>query len=143
MNKIIIYTLITIIAITIIFVLQKGQISSIEINGNVLKVEIADNPEEHRKGLSGRSKLDKDGGMFFIFDSPIIPQFWMKDMQFPIDIIWINENFQILDIAKNISPNSFPKTFSPPQLVLYVLEVNAGWSEKNNISVGSKIIINN
>ncbi len=112
----------------------------LEIRDTSLYVEIADTPEKRRQGLSGRSKMRDDQGMLFIFDNPASPGFWMKDMFFSIDMIWIDANGFVVGITKNIPPDSFPKTFEPPSPVLYVLEVNAGWADKNNISVGDKTL---
>lgn len=112
---------------------------TIQINDQNLIVEIADERHEQAGGLSGRNYLDNDRGMLFIFPKPTRPEFWMKEMNFPLDIIWINKNNQITEIIKNLPLNTFPKTFMPSSPILYVLEVNAGWSDKNNIKIGDKI----
>src|SRR4030042_2564613 len=63
-----------------------------QINGQKIFVEIADTPEKRSQGLSGRDNLSQNQGMLFIFNQPAIPSFWMKDMNFPLDFIWINNN---------------------------------------------------
>jgi uncharacterized membrane protein (UPF0127 family) len=63
----------------------------------------------------------------------------MKDMNFPIDILWINDNFEVVGIEKNILPQTYPKTFGEKYLASYVLEVSAGYCDKNNIKLGNKI----
>lgn len=113
------------------------------INGKALKVDIADNTEERNRGLGGRKFLGKNEGMLFVFQKPDKYSFWMKDMRFPLDIIWINENKTISAVSKNISPETYPASFSPSDPVKYVLEVNAGWSEKNEIKAGDTLIIPN
>ncbi len=100
-----------------------------------LELEIADTESERARGLSGRAALGENEGMLFIFDEPEMPGFWMKDMHFPIDIIWLDENRQIVGLHENIAPDTYPAIFYPPRLVeagpprpiKYVLEVNAGW----------------
>ncbi|KKT82583.1 MAG: hypothetical protein A3B99_03250 [Candidatus Yanofskybacteria bacterium RIFCSPHIGHO2_02_FULL_44_12b] len=104
-----------------------------------LRVETADTASERQKGLSGRNSLGDEWGMLFIFPYPQTPGFWMKDMKFPLDIIWIGPDKSVMDIARNISSETFPAIFRPPGPVLYVLEVNAGWAAKNNISPGDKM----
>jgi len=113
--------------------------STILLDGISLEVEIADEPWEQAKGLSNRKQLGNDEGMLFIFDEPKMPSFWMKEMLFPLDMVWINEAGIVTAISKNISPETFPRTFLPPSPIKYVLEVNAGWSEKNNINIGGKL----
>ena len=108
----------------------------ITIGKKELTVEIADNPEEQVQGLSDRESLRENNGMLFIFEQPIIAGFWMKDMKFSLDIIWIDENGMIIGIEKNVSPQSYPQIFSPPSPIKYVLEVNSGWSDRNNIKTG-------
>lgn len=113
----------------------------IKIGGKEVAVEIVDNDEKRRLGLSGRKSLGKNEGMLFIFSLPARHSFWMKDMNFPLDIIWINENNQILAVSKNIVPETYPASFSPSEPVKYVLEVNAGWAEKNDIKTGDLLEI--
>ena len=110
------------------------------IIGNVaVKIEVATSPTEKQKGLSGRNFMQKNSGMLFIFSQPDFYPFWMKDMKFPIDIIWLDENLQIINIEKNITPDTFPKKFMPRLPAKYALEVNGGWSDKNKIKEGLNI----
>ena len=112
------------------------------INDTILEVEIAEKMIQQQKGLSGRKELEENKGMLFVYEEPHIPSFWMKDMNFPIDIIWINEDNKIIGIEKNVNPDTYPQTFTPPDPVLSVLEVNAGWSDAYNIEIGDSININ-
>lgn len=72
--------------------------------GVFVKIEIAKTKEDRIRGLSGKKQLDVDSGMLFIFDKPNIYKFWMKDMNFPIDIIWIDKDFIIKDITHGATP---------------------------------------
>ena len=112
---------------------------SLEINDKKIWIALADTPEKRTLGLSGRTYLEENEGMFFIFDSPQRRSFWMKDMNFPIDIIWIDAEFKIVDISKNVLPESFPNTFQPRFPAQHVLEVNGGWAEKNNVKIGDSV----
>lgn len=113
--------------------------NSIKISGKEIVVEIADDDKERNQGLSGRKSLGKNEGMLFIFPLSAKYSFWMKDMNFALDIIWIDENKQVSAVSKNIVPETYPASFSPSDTVKYVLEVNAGWAEKNNIKEGDFI----
>ena len=108
----------------------------IHVNGRVLTVELADEPHEQSQGLSNRESLGQEQGMLFVFQQPLVPSFWMKDMRFALDMLWLDASGTIIAITKNISPTTFPETFQPPSPILYVLEVNSGWSDLNNIKVG-------
>jgi uncharacterized membrane protein (UPF0127 family) len=110
-----------------------------------VKIEIADTVEERKVGLSGRKSLEENGGMLFSFEGKeVTPGFWMKGMLFPLDIIWIKDE-KIVKIDKNVpipeKDEVSPKLYYPPLSVNYVLEVNAGFCDKNNIKVGDTIKI--
>lgn len=62
--------------------------------------------------------------MLFVFPEAGLHRFWMKDMNFPIDIYWLGKNYEVVDVAKNVPPESYPKTFSPKSPANYVLETN-------------------
>ena len=113
-----------------------------EIGEIPIKVEIVDTEEKRHIGLSGKLSLPYDQGMLFLFDSEnITVPFWMKDMKFPIDIIWINDG-KIIQIDKNSEPilDSAPPSsyryYLPREPIDMVLEVNAGFSDTNQIKIG-------
>ncbi|MEK7088861.1 MAG: DUF192 domain-containing protein [Patescibacteria group bacterium] len=116
-----------------------NQIYSVKIAGKILKVELALTPEAQERGLSGRKELKEDESMLFIFNHTGKYPFWMRDMNFPIDIIWIGENLRVVYIKKDAKPESYPETFTPNQDVKYVLEVFSSFSEKNNLKEGDKV----
>ncbi len=109
---------------------------TINIGGEILNVEVADTPDKQVLGLSYRTSMVENHGMLFIFPLPETPSFWMKDMHFPLDMLWADKSGKIVAVTKNISPDTYPATFQPPSPVLYVIEVNAGWSDRNNIKPG-------
>ena len=74
--------------------------------------------------------------MLFYFDSPGKYGFWMKDMKFDIDIIWIDMDQKVVGMAENVAVNSYPKIFYPPSDVKYVLEVPSGFTVEHNIKIG-------
>ena len=105
-----------------------------------LQIEVADTGEERVKGLSDRESLGYRDGMLFIFDNESLHGIWMKDMNFAIDILWIDEGYKVVDIKKDAKPESYPEVFIPEVPSKYVLEVNAGFLEENDIEIGDKII---
>ena len=111
----------------------------VEIGGKIINVEIADTNAKRELGLSGHKPLADDQGMLFAFDKAGKYPFWMKDMLFPIDIIWISEDYKIVYIEKKAQPSSYPATFGGQVDAQYVLEVNAGFSDKNNLRIGDQI----
>lgn len=119
----------------------EGNSVTVSIDGNILKAEVADTTEKRTLGLSGRESLGENSALIFVFDTPGKYGFWMKDMNFPIDILWLNRNNKIIGITKNAKPEDFPEIYYPAELVSTVIETNAGWIEKNNISFESEVII--
>ena len=114
----------------------------IRIGGKDLMVQIADTSQLRTKGLSGRKELPPGNGMLFIFPSTNVVSFWMPDMYFPIDIIFIRDK-KVTHIEHNV-PN-FPAGtpledlphYSSLEPINMVIEVPAGWTKINNIDVGS------
>ena len=119
---------------------QKQNLSytTITISGARIDVEIADTPNTRRYGLSGRSELKDGNAMLFIFEKPDYHGFWMKNMSFPIDIIWFNENRKAVDIASFAKPEGEhpKKIYMPGEKALYVLEAKAGFAKEKKIVIG-------
>lgn len=113
--------------------------SYVEVGGRQFSVGIADTHFSRIRGLSGREALAPDEGLFFIFSESDKHAIWMKDMNFSIDIVWANKNFEIVGIRRHVSPETFPTAFYPQEEALYVLETFAG-SIGDNASLGDKII---
>ena len=110
------------------------------IGKQVLNVSVADTPEKREQGLSGTASLTDKQGMLFVFDSPNRPSFWMKDMNYSLDIIWIDENKKIVGVSENLDPSSYPHTFSPLMPVMYALEVPACSYKALSLRVGDSIL---
>jgi len=115
----------------------------VKVNGVEINVEVAKSNEERAKGLSNRSSLDEKSGMVFIFPKDSKPVFWMKDTKIPLDIIWIFDN-KIIGIEKNVQTeidkkDDELKKYAAPSTSNYVLEVNAGFSDKYDIKVDQTI----
>lgn len=113
--------------------------TTIRLNQAIFTVELAQTDAEKTQGLSGRLNLEQNQGMLFVYEATTTPSFWMKEMNFPLDIIWLDQNKKIVDITPDLSPDTFPQTFSPKSPVKYALEVPAGTVAKNNLKIGDLI----
>ncbi|HMO79105.1 MAG TPA: DUF192 domain-containing protein [Candidatus Paceibacterota bacterium] len=111
----------------------------IVIGETALIVKIADTEEARILGLSNTLELKPQNGLFFVFERLDYHGIWMKDMFFPIDIIWIDQNMEVVHIEENVSPDTFPTVFRPSKKSLYVLETNAGFVKKHGIKIGDII----
>jgi uncharacterized membrane protein (UPF0127 family) len=116
--------------------------SVVKIGNTEVQVEVAVTPEAQEQGLSGRPGLKDKEGMLFVFDAPAKHYFWMKDMNFPIDMIFLDSNSKVVYIKKNAQPESYPDTFGGELDSKYVLEVVSGFSDIHNIQVGDSAIVN-
>ena len=120
---------------------SQGQ-AVISIGQAVVVADIADTNATREQGLGGRTSLLDNQGMFFMFDTPGLYSFWMKDMVIPIDMIWLDQNLKVIYIESNVSPSTFPSVFTPTSPAMYVLEVQSGFAQKNAVKIGdtAKII---
>ena len=115
----------------------------VAVGGQTIYVEVADTPEEQARGLSFRNSIGSNDGMLFVFDSPGSYGFWMKDMNFSIDIVWIS-NDRVVGFEENVDPQiGAPiknlKVYYPPEPVDRVLEIKAGGVRRLRVGVGDRI----
>ncbi len=110
------------------------------VGNKAITVAISDTEAKREQGLSGTAPLEPTQGMLFVFDSPLRPAFWMKDMNYPLDIVWINQDKKIVDVSENLNPNTYPMSFSPIVPVMYVLEVPAGFYKINLLRAGDSVV---
>ncbi len=113
--------------------------AQVVINNQTWTVETAEAEASRTRGLSGRETLPPQTGLLFIFDRPAVQTFWMKDMLIPLDIIFFDEQWQIVLVEENLTPASFPKTFGAGVLSKYVLEINAGEAKKSGLQVKNQV----
>jgi len=113
--------------------------SFVEFGDSKFFVTIADEPNEWQKGLMFVESMPQNEGMLFIFDDSAPRSFWMKNTLIPLDMIFINEDFVVVDLKENVPPcesdpcETYPSGFESK----FVLELNANVAKKSNISVGS------
>ncbi len=116
-----------------------SHMKTITIGTTTIQVEVADTETSRTQGLSGRASLTDGSGMLFVFESEGSWGIWMKDMQFPIDIIFADQAGVASVIYHNVLPESYPEVFYPKTPALYVLEVPGGYAKKAGIVEGTKI----
>jgi len=118
------------------------QTVDLQVGAAEIKTEVVKTSADLERGLSGRKSLNDGEGMLFAFDDYKVRTFWMKDMKFPLDIIWISDGL-IIGADKNLPPegDTPQKTYSSPGPANQVLEVPAGWLDKNGIKVGDVVAI--
>ncbi len=119
-------------------VFQTGTLDS------TVKVEVADNQTERAKGLMNREKLCADCGMLFVYQDSAQRAFWMKNTSIPLDIIFISEEQEVLNIEEadpepGVSDSNLTRYYSEGP-AKYVVEVNQGYSERKSIEGGTKVL---
>jgi len=112
---------------------------SLVIGGETVRVTIADSDAARAQGLSGRAGLAENEGMLFVFPQDGVHGFWMKDMLFSIDILWMSVDKEIVHIEENVSPGTFPTSFGPKIATRFVLELPAGFVKAHNVAVGDTV----
>ena len=104
-----------------------------------IAVEVANTSELRKKGLGGRQGIDDKSGMLFIFDTLTKPDFWMKDMLFPIDIVFFDRNWNIVDIKENFTPETYPEIYTPKVKAKYAVEVQSSFTKRFEVAVGDHV----
>ncbi len=118
--------------------------TTVTINDHQLTVELAVTADQQAQGLSGRDSLATNTGMLFVFTPPAQVPFWMKDMKFPLDFVWIKDG-TIVQIDRKIAPSATGTPtdqlplITPNQPVDDVLEINANAAD--SFAIGDKVLI--
>ncbi len=141
MKKLILFVFIVILTFILYLFFRNDSFVQLKINAQTLKVEIADEKAEQELGLMNRESLSEDKGMLFVYQTGIAPNFWMKNMLIPLDMIFISPDKTINHIEKNIPPCTEKEaeqcpTYTSPFPTQYILEVNAGYAEKYKLKEG-------
>jgi len=138
--EIIILCLIIVLFIILYFRRSPTKYTTVKIGDVKIRAEIADTLIKRTKGLMFKKILPENEGMLFIFDNEGYHSFWMMNMSFPIDIIWINKEKKVVDISKNTQPCKLScSTYKPKEKAIYVLEVKANFTEKHGVKIGSSL----
>ena len=108
---------------------------NVVLGGKKVSVEVANTLEEQARGLMFRDKLAEDVGMLFDFEDVSAHSMWMRNTTIPLDMVWIGPNFKVVHVEKNVQPcvSITCPSYKSSAPAKYVLELNAGWLDKNNI----------
>ena len=151
----VILLLVVVVIIVLVYITPSGQLSSftnirsllggitatstIEVNAPLgkINVELANTPDLRERGLSGRTSMSADHGMLFVFQQSGVYGFWMKDMNYPLDMVWVDANHRVVSVNSDIATSTYPDAIFPAGYVLYVIELNAGVADKFGIATGT------
>lgn len=106
------------------------------IHKTYIDAELAETDLELQLGLASRKSISNDRGMLFLFNTDDLHGIWMKDMEFPVDVLWLSETFKVVSVKESALPDSFPLIFEPDVPARYVVEVNDGFVKKHDIKIG-------
>lgn len=137
-------TIVLVGILLIIFFRQRAQSCPISFNNNgqivCVELETVSSSEARSIGLAKYDNLADSRGMLFVFDKPEMACMWMKGMKFSIDILWLNDKKEIVKIAENVEPETYPTiTFCSEEPVRYVIELNENTALKANLEIGQRI----
>jgi len=114
-------------------------VRTLTIDNKSVQVEVVSTDASRQMGLSGRSGLAPETGMLFVFDTDNSWGFWMKDMRFSIDMVWLSADGTVVTIAPSVEPDTYPQIIYPQVPARYVLEFPAGFAQAHNLAVGQPI----
>lgn len=111
-------------------------------NDRCFFVELAITQQEKIDGLMFRESLDPDKGMLFVYEEEAEYSFWMKNVNFPLDIVWINGNREVIYIKRNFQPcmEDSCEIAKPSQKAKYALELNADVLDEMSVEIGDKLV---
>ena len=115
--------------------------AEIKIGDKTFDAYVSDTEILRERGLSGFAGLDENEAMLFVFPESGLYGFWMKDMLFSIDILWLDDSYRVVSFEKNISQDTFPKSFYPKNLSRYVVEFKSGVLDETIITEGDRASI--
>ena len=135
--KTVIISLAVIVGGTVLWWQMTADQSSLRLDGHSYRISVMRTPAELVKGLSGTDSLPADQAMVFVFPDDNYQAMWMKDMKYPIDMIWLNSDKQVVYTVKNALPSGYPKTiYKPTTPSRYVIELPSGTIERTGIKNG-------
>ena len=110
-------------------------------DGFVIRLELAQTPDEIAQGLMFRPSLDADRGMLFLFEVDRVPSFWMKHTMIPLDLLFLDGQGAIVDLVENAQPCAAEPCpqYIPSRAVSAVLEVSAGTADRHGLAIGDRL----
>ncbi|PID32490.1 hypothetical protein CR970_00245 [Candidatus Saccharibacteria bacterium] len=131
--------LVLVLAVWLYGAWERSRGPQLVVGAEVFSLEVAETEEARIRGLSGRTTLASDAGMFFKFEKVGMHCFWMRDMKFALDIIWLDSNNSVVHIEQSAQPVSYPDTFCPDAAVASAVELPAGSAARVGIELGDTL----
>lgn len=116
-------------------------VTPMTIGSTTVQASVAKTWPDRIKGLSDTPYLPEEVVKFFVFDSLGFHSIWMKDMNYAIDIIWLDETGKIVHLVEGAAPESYPAMFLPEKEAKYVVETVSGFIQKNQITADSSVAL--
>lgn len=113
---------------------------ALRLHGHTYHIKVVKSPDELQKGLSGTANLPNDQAMLFVFSAEGTQAMWMKDMNFPIDMVWLNNGGEVVYLVKDVQPSSYPAVkFVNDKPARYVIELANGTIERTGVRIGDLV----
>jgi uncharacterized membrane protein (UPF0127 family) len=125
--------------LVLVLAIDKQEKQYLKLGSEKFNYETVVTPQAQQQGLSDRASLPADHAMLFVFPQAGQNCFWMKNMHFSLDMIWLNDQKQAVYIKENASPENYPEQFCPDTPGRYVIEVNAGMVKKAGLKLGDQV----
>lgn len=138
LSRVTIFVVACIAVLTVATLWPVGMEGKLVVGAQKFSVEVVKDVASQQKGLSGRESLGKTAAMVFSFERPDVRCFWMKDMKFPLDIVWLDAHKRVNAIERNLQPGSYPASYCHVD-AQYVVEFNAGTAERLNMYLGEQL----
>jgi len=117
-----------------------GELVMLSVGGVPVRASVADTLPERIAGLSNTAALPKDMVKLFVFESDGPQSIWMKDMRYPIDIMWFDAGGELVYLEEAVDPDTYPQSFASPIPARYVIEANAGFVATHGITKGDRVV---
>jgi uncharacterized membrane protein (UPF0127 family) len=129
------------VALAALFFYKTQALPVAGFGGVSLKIEYATTEATREKGLGDRESIAPDYGMLFVFPKDDYYGFWMKDTLVPLDMFWLDAKGQVVSIAQDVAPATYPHVFYPTSPARYVLETVAGFARAHGIATGTPLML--
>jgi len=114
-----------------------GSVRTLTVNREAYRLQVASTPAAQEKGLGDRKSMDAHDGMLFPFPAQSVQCFWMKGMEFPLDIIWLSSDKKIVRMQQDLQPESYPNKYCA--VSQYVIELSAGRVAADKLAIGQTL----
>lgn len=111
----------------------------LDVDGEQVTLEVADTRFKQTRGLTNRKRPDDAYGMLYVLEEPSRYAYWMKDMLFSTDVIWLDEQYRVIDLEASLSAENSSQIYEPDQPALFVLEFPDGFVKRHAVKKGERI----